>query len=345
MELTPDQLLKSLPSGLKPVYILHGEEALQITEISDAIRQSADAQGFNNRQLMMVSASFDWSNLAKASETLDLFSEKTLIDLRLPTGKPGIEGAKALTRFVEQQNSDRDLLMVTTGKLERDVFKARWYKTLAARAVVVNARPLTGTALSRWLTGRVHQQGLNISMEGIEWLAEVTEGNMLAARQEIEKLAMVHGSERIGLSELQQEVADNARYTIYQLADRALAGDRAGISRVVTVLRQEGVAEALVLWALTREVRWLNLYFAVGKTAGGVSQLMREQRISNAHFRLLENAASRLRPRQVEVMLRECARADRVLKGQERGDVWELLLTLAWRLAGLETLLTPSRPF
>ncbi|MDT8406396.1 MAG: DNA polymerase III subunit delta [Methylococcales bacterium] len=336
MELTPEQLPKALTKTLAAVYVLHGDEPLQQQEACDAIRVAAQAKGFSNRRLLVVDAQFDWSQLPMATETLDIFASQTLIDLRIPGGKPGVEGAKTLTAFLKQQDPVRELLLVTLGKLERDAFKSRWYKQLTERAVVVNAKTLTGKALREWLNERARRRGLMLSTEGVRWLAEVCEGNLLAAAQEIDTLHAVHGSGNMSLALLQQEVADHARYTIFQLTDQALAGNRAGVARILTVLRQEGVAEALVLWALTRELRWLNRYHAARQQGCGMQELARQERIPSIHARLLEQAIRRVPTRQAARMLADCAHADRVLKGLACGDIWETLRHIAERLAGLE---------
>ena len=257
MKLRFEQLSEHLQQGLRPIYLLSGDEPLQLGEAADAIRAQARAQGFAEREVMHVEAGFDWNALAAASDTLSLFAEQRLIDLRLPSGKPGKEGGAALAEYAANPPQDT-VLLITSGKLDKNAAKAKWYKALDSAGVTLQVWPVEANQLPRWVGQRMRARGLSASPEAAQLLAERVEGNLLAAAQEIEKLLLLYGESSVDAEMVEQGVADSARYDIFELVDTALLGDAPRVARIMEGLHGEGVEPILILWALVREIRALE---------------------------------------------------------------------------------------
>jgi len=333
MRLHPEQLDGHLRQRLSPVYLISGDEPLQIQEAADAVRAAARAQGFTERQVMHVESGFDWGALAAEADALSLFAERKIIDLRLPSAKPGDKGSKALTEYTARPPQD-NLLLITAGKLEREQTNSKWFKGIDGCGVVVQVWPLELKALPAWIQQRLASRGLSATPEAVTLLAERVEGNMLAAAQEVEKLAMLYGAGQLGVEEVRSAVADSSRFDIFELADAALSGDAARCARILEGLHGEGEEPVLILWALVREIRTLAL-IAVGQANGKpLDTLFGEQRIWDKRKPLFRAALGRHPARRWQQLLRRAARTDRVCKGVEQGSPWDELLQLSLLMAG-----------
>jgi len=342
LKLYPDKLAAHLAGGaLKPVYLLSGDEPLGLMECADAIRARAAELGHSEREVYEVDGDFDWSELAAASASLSLFADKRLIDLRLPSGKPGREGGEALRAYAERPADDA-LLLISAGKLDRRSTSSAWYKALDRIGATIAVWPVAPHELPGWVAQRMRQRGMRPSREAAELIAERVEGNLLAAAQEIDKLALLHagnsdggGEVQIDLPEALAAVADSARYTIYDIADAALAGDAVRAARALYGLRGEGGEPVLVLWALLREIR------AAAQIARAVARgqpqnvAMREAGVWQSRQRLLGAALRRLPDAAWPRLLARAARLELRVKGAVGGgDLWVELLDLALALAG-----------
>jgi DNA polymerase-3 subunit delta len=333
MRLRPEQLDGHLRQRLSPVYLISGDEPLQIQEAADAVRAAARAQGFTERQVMHVESGFDWGTLAAEADALSLFAERKIIDLRLPSAKPGDKGSKALSDYTANPPQDT-LLLVTAGKLEREQTNSKWFKGIDGCGVVVQVWPLEHNALQGWITQRLASRGLSATPEAVALLAERVEGNMLAAAQEVEKLAMLYGSGQLDVEEVRGAVADSSRFDVFELADAALSGDAARCTRILEGLKGEGEEPVLILWALVREIRTLAL-MAVGQADGKpLDTLFSEHRIWDKRKPLFRAALGRHPARRWQHLLRRAARADRVSKGMEQGNPWDELIQLSLLVAG-----------
>ncbi|KAF0811419.1 DNA polymerase III subunit delta [Andreprevotia sp. IGB-42] len=328
-----DQLGRHLSGQLAALYTLHGEEAFLTQEAAQALRDVARAQGFDEREVMTVEPGFQWSRLAMSGSSLSLFAEKKLLELRILTGKPGVEGAKAIEAFCANLPPDT-LTLVICPKLDRTVQNSKWFQALTAAGEMVEAKPLERYQLPDWMTGRLMAQGQRLGAEALEFLSDRVEGNLFAAHQEIQKLGLLYPQGEIGLDDVQSAVANVARFDVFQLGETLLAGDTARFVRVLDGLKAEGEAPHLVLWALTEETRALYR-IGQGRARGlQMAQLMKDNRIWGNKQRLIEGALSRVKASTLRTALVHAGEIDRLVKGIGTGDAWDELKQLGLALMG-----------
>lgn len=256
MRLNAEDLQGHLESGLAAVYVLSGDEPLLVQEAADAVRAAAREAGYAERTVLFAEPGFDWGELTEQTASLSLFADRRLVELRLPSGRPGDAGSRALSSYAADPAPDT-LLLVICGHLDRDARNSKWFRALEQAGASVQVRSVPASALPRWIGSRLRRRGLEASVEALELLAARTEGNLLAAAQEIDKLALLADGERVDVSLVAEVVGDNARFDVFGLSDAALAGEHARAQRTLEGLRGEGVDPVLVLWALTRDVRLL----------------------------------------------------------------------------------------
>jgi DNA polymerase III subunit delta len=336
MKLYYDKLDSHLQQGLQPVYLLSGDEPLQLMEAGDAIRRQAREQGFAERELMHVESGFDWGELLAASGAMSLFAEQRLIDLRLPSGKPGKEGSKALSDYAANPPQDT-VLLITCGKLDRSAQNSKWFKALDKAGATLSVWPIEPQALPGWVMNRMRSRGMQPSREAAQLLAERVEGNMLAAAQEVEKLLLLYGESPIDATQVEEGVADSARYDIFELVDTALLGDVPRTTRVMQGLRGEGVEPVLVLWALIREIRTLAQMAEALQQGGAVDGVLDQFRVWAKRKAPVRAGLQRHNLKRWELLLRRAGRIDRMIKGIEPGNPWDELLQLALLMAGVRT--------
>jgi len=329
-----EQLASHLQQGLQPLYLISGDEPLQLMEAADAIRQRAREQGFAEREVLHVEAGFDWNSLLAVSGSLSLFAEQRLIELRLPTGKPSKEGSKALSEYASNLPPDT-VLLITSGKLDRSAQNSKWYKALDGAGVTLQVWPVEPGALSGWVMQRMRSRGMQPSPEAAQLLAERVEGNLLAAAQEVEKLRLLYGDGPVSAEQVEEGVADSARYDIFELVDTALVGDAARTSRVIEGLRAEGVEPILVLWALLREVRAMAQMAEELSHGANVDAVMGQFRIWDKRKGPVRAGLKRHNLKRWLALLRRGGRIDRMIKGSESGNPWDELLQLALLMAGV----------
>ena len=343
MQLKPEQVDAHLRKSLAPVYFISGDEPLRVMEAADAIRAVARGQGYDERDVLTAQAGFDWDRLMSEAGNLSLFSQRRVLDLRLPTGKPGAEGSKALRAYAERPPDDT-LLLVTAGKLEPAARKSKWVQALDKAGVVVFVWPLKGQEFNVWVTQRMRQRGLKPTPDAVTLLSERVEGNLLACVQEIEKLYLLQGEGEVDAGAILALVADNARYDVFGLLDSALAGKAARCVRMLQGLQAEGLVPQIVIWALARELRQLTAM--AGSLASGqpVQAVLSQYRVWPAERKSLVAAAlRRLSVTQCNALLQHCARVDRISKGQGAGSAWDELLQLTLKLAGNQALPDTAR--
>ena len=332
-----DQLARQLAGGLSSVYFIYGDETLLVGECADAVRTTARQQGYSDRQVFSADSSFDWNNLTAASDSLSLFSERRILELRLPTGKPGREGARALCEYAARLPQDT-LLLVISAKLETAARKSKWVQALDRAGISVPVWPVETARLPAWIDQRMRARNMRPSRDALQLIADRVEGNLLAATQEIEKLYLLHGSGPLELETVAELVADSARFDIFVLVDAALAGDAVYAQRVLAGLRGEGVEPVLVLWALSREIRSLASMARAVKDGTPVGRVVTERRVWDKRKPLISGAIQRIHGRQWWGLLQRCAFIDRVIKGRAPGNAWDELLQLTLRLAGVSSL-------
>jgi DNA polymerase-3 subunit delta len=334
MRLKPEQLASHFGKGLAPVYVLTGEEPLQLLEAADAIRARARQDGYVDRQVMNVDKSFDWNTVTEASNSLSLFAERRLLDLRMP-GKPGDAGSKALLAYAERPPEDT-VLLLECGKLDKATTgKAKWFQALDKLGVVIQVWPVEAPALPDWIQNRMRTRGMQPSRDAVTMLAERIEGNLLAAAQEIEKLLLLHGPGRIDVDNVAASVADSARFNVFGLVDSALAGKTVRVARMLSGLRGEGVAPLLISWALSREIRSLAAMAGEVAQGVGIEAVLARHRVWERRKPLLRVALKRHSRERWYALVLGCGHLERVIKGAAAGNPWDELLQLGLMLSGV----------
>jgi DNA polymerase-3 subunit delta len=332
MRIDTEQIATHVGRALAPLYTIYGEETLLALEAADLIRAKAREAGYSERDVLTVESAFDWSQLAMSGNSLSLFATRRLIELRIPSGKPGTEGAEALRTYAGRLPPDT-VTLITLPKLDRTQQTSGWFEALDQAGVMVAANPVTAARLPRWLSARLGTQGQKADDAALQFLTTRTEGNLLAAHQEVQKLALLFPAGNLGLPEVEQAVLDVARYDAFKLGECILAGDAARLARMLESLQGEGAAPTLVLWALSEEARAL-LYVLNGQEARRpLPQLLREARVWGARAELLPKALRRFTRRQLEDALLYAGDVDRMVKGLVKGDLWDALLELGLRLS------------
>ena len=341
MRIKPEQLTGVLQKGLMPVYFITGDEPLQLGELADEIRKAARKNGYDNREIVSVETGFEWNQLAFMADSLSIFADKKIIDLRLPSGTPGVEGSKALIDYCNRISEDT-ILLITAGKIDSKSLKSRWVEALDKQGLVIQVWPLEGQDLIRWIQNRMQRRGLVVQLDGIQLLAARIEGNLLAAAQEIEKLYVLYGAGSLSVQQINDVVADSSRYDVFKLMDTVLSANVSRIIKVLSGLRSEGTAAPIVLWALTRDARLLiklKLAMAQGQNQ---DTLFKNNNIWDKRKLLISQALKRLSDRDLNHILVASAIADRQIKGQQAGDVWESLLEICLKFASSHSMVNIS---
>jgi DNA polymerase-3 subunit delta len=324
MKIRARQLDAHLKKGLAKLYAVHGAEALLALEAADRIRDAARRSGCTEREIFFAEPGADWNRLGAAAANLSLFASKRLLELRIPTGKPGVEGARAIEAWCANLGDDT-VALVMLPELDWQQQKSRWFEALDATGVLVEAQPVTRDELPEWLAERLGRQDQTASVETLEWLADRVEGNLLAAKQEVDKLALLLPRGEITLAAIREAVTDVSRFERDTLVDAIHGDDPARIARIVESLEAEGEPLPLLLWTLAEELRMM-MAVAAGQRPRRFLPPERMQALARAAKR--HDAASFGR----EVL--RAHRIDRMIKGVEAGDPWDGVLELALGLAG-----------
>jgi DNA polymerase-3 subunit delta len=333
MKLRPDQLKSHLQQNLRPIYFISGDESLQVMESTDAVRAAARAQGYTEREVLEVDAHFDWQQLLDAGNSMSLFADKRILDLRLPSAKPGKQGSDVLQSYATRPADDA-VLIISAGKLEGAAKNSKWFKSLDDAGVVIQCWPVNVAELPRWIEQRMRDRGMQPAAGAAALLAERVEGNLLAAAQEIDKLLLLYGAGQISVQQVIDAVADSARYSVYDLVDATLAADVPRAVRMVAGLQAEGEALTLVVWALSREVRALTEMSEsdLSPDAAVIKAGVWENRRQLVGKALRRHSAARWKQ-----FLKRCARLDKISKGMEPGFKsdrgWDELVILVTQIA------------
>ncbi len=332
MTVSSEDLPRHLASGLKPLYVVFGDAPLLAIEAADAIRAAARTAGYTERETFFADRHFKWSELHNSARSLSLFAERKVIDLRIPTGKPGVEGGQALQDYVANMNADV-LTLISLPKLDWAAQKSQWFCALQQHGMIVSADDIPLRALPRWIAGRLKRQGQSAEEATLEFLADRCEGNLLAAFQEIQKLALLFPTGQLSFEQVKDSVMDVARYDITKLSESMLMGDAVRFARILEGLRAEGTANVLVLWTITDEIRTLCKVLQEMQRGSSLANALRDKRVRRDKHALIENAAKRFSPAIAERALHQAAHIDKVIKGLSPGDAWDELLQVGVRCA------------
>ncbi len=332
MRLTTESLPQHLAKGLGSLYVIHGEALLLAIEAADAIRTAARSAGFGEREVLIAEQGFKWAELRNSAQSMSLFSSRKVVDLRIPSGKPGVEGAQALQDLCDNLHPDT-LTLISLPRLDGTATKSKWFTALEQHGILISADEVPLAALPAWIASRLKRQGQSADADTLAFLAQRVEGNLLAAFQEIQKLALLFPAGPLTFEQVKDSVMDVARYDVFKLSEAMLAGDAERYVRVLDGLRAEGTATVLILWSLAEDIRALAKVSRALQQNGNMAGALRDARVWGAKQKLLERAVRRFTPAFSERALRQAAQIDRLIKGLRQGDVWDELLQLGVRCA------------
>ena len=343
MQLALNQLPAQLSKGVRSLYTLHGDEPLLQQEAADAIRAAARAQGYTERSSYTVAgAHFDWSAVLAAGGSLSLFADKQIVEIRIPSGKPGKDGSVALQQIAESaQGNDSTLTLVMLPRLDKATRTGAWFSALDGHGVSVQIDPVERGALPQWIAQRLGAQGQRVAPgeEGqrtLQFFADRVEGNLLAAHQEIQKLALLHPPGELSWKQVESAVLNVARYDVFKLSEAVLSGQVLRVQRMLDGLQAEGEAEVLVHWALAEDIRALKRVKDAMNAGRPLPMALRENRIWGPKERLFERVLPRLNDATAARLLQSAHTVDGIVKGLKvpdwPADGWQALQRLALQL-------------
>lgn len=328
MQLRFDALQGHLSSTLAPLYIISSNEPLLALEAADSIRHAARQQGFTERDVLTVERTFKWDALTQATQTQSLFGDKKLIELRIPTGKPGKDGGKVLQEYVKQLSSD-NLTLISLPKLDFATQKTAWFTALKEAGVWIDIPVVERNQLPQWIHQRLARQKQSADSHAVQFITDRVEGNLLAAHQEIQKLGLLYPAGTLSFEQVQDAVLNVARYDVFKLNEAMLSGDTARFVRMMRGLEGEGEALPLVLWAVSEEIRTMIKLKAGLEQGRPLPALLKEYRIWGPRERLMGQALQRNSLTKLTKALQDTAQIDRMIKGlksqQFAGDTWDAL--------------------
>lgn len=329
MRLSAEQLADQLGKKIAPLYVVFGAEPLFILEAADRVRAAARNAGHSEREVLTVEPGFKWNELSMSAASLSLFGERRILEIRIPNGKPGTEGGKALEAFAGALPADT-VSMVLLPEVDRTGQSSKWFQALEANSVMVEAQPVSRNRLPDWIGQRLAMQKQRASREALDFIADRVEGNLLAAFQEVQKLALLFPEGELSLEQVCDAVVDVSRYDVFQLSDAILEGNVPRIARMLEGLQAEGEAPPLVLWTISSEIRGLLAVAMALKARKPITpQMQREYRLWGGRQGKVERLARKHNIDLLEAALMQCQEADRIAKGLGRGDIWNILLQLA----------------
>ena len=340
MQLALNQLSSHLAKGLRSLYVLHGDEPLQQQEAADAIRAAARAQGYTERSSYTVmGAHFDWSGVLAAGGSLSLFADKQILEIRIPSGKPGKDGSTALQQLAQSaQGNDSTLMLISLPRLDKATKTGAWFSALEAQGISIQIDPIERGALPHWIAQRLALQNQRVAAgeEGqrtLQFFADRVEGNLLAAHQEIQKLGLLQPEGELSFEVVEQAVLNVARYDVFKLSEAILSGNLTRAMRMLDGLQAEGTAEVLVHWTLAEDIR--NLQRVKNAQASGqpLPMVLRSLRIWGTKEKLFERVVPRLTPNAAVRLLHSAHVVDGIVKGLPADgwprDSWQALRKLA----------------
>lgn len=332
MRLYPEKLASHLQQQLLRVYLVSGDEPLLVQECCDQIRLKAREQGCSEREVIDGGVSgFNWQDILHSASSMSLFADRKLIELRLPSGKPGAEGSRALCEYLDI-NSGEDVLLIVSGKIDKQSTNSKWYKALDKAGVTIQVWPVDAKSLPRWLQQKVRNAGMSIDNDALQLLCDRVEGNLLAAVQELEKLKLLVVDSRITTKTVTDAVSNNARYNVFDLTDNALKGDASTSLRMLHGLRGEGSEPPVVLWALAREIRTLYEAQLDCDKGQNAQQALSARRVWQNRMPFMQAALVRHDTNSLSLLLEQAALVDGSIKGFADGKPWDNLERLVTRL-------------
>jgi DNA polymerase-3 subunit delta len=332
MQVKPEQLISSLRKQLPPMVWISGDEVLLMQEACDAVRRFAKEQGFSERQVLEAGPGFDWNQLLASNQELSLFSERKLIDLRLGNHKVDEAARAALGEYLEQPNPD-NLLLLTSGRIDKQSQGTKWFKQLENASAFCQLWPVSEQQLPAWIGQRLGAQGIRAEPEALQLLADRVEGNLLAAAQEADKLRLLVDGEKLTAAQVQELVADNARYSVFTLIDSCLAGNGERALRILSHLRGEGEELLYILTMVVREIRSLAAMQADVAQGQPISAVLQAHRVWGNKQSQVSRALQAHRQGTLLALLERARRIDQSVKGLLKLNEWDELGALVLRFS------------
>ena len=320
-------------ASLKPLYVFSGDEPLLMMEAMDQLRSLAKAAGFTEREVLLQERGFDWSQLLSAGQTMSLFGDKRWLELRIPTGKPGRDGAEALKQFsvgLQEQSSSPEgpdtIVCIILPRLDAKTKSSAWFSALDAAGMAIQIDSLDRAQLPQWIAARLKKQGQSVEsgnngQRALSFIADQVEGNLIAAHQEIQKLGLLHPQGELTEEQIRTAILKVARYNVFELTEALLAGDLLRLNRMLDGLKGEGEPLVLILWTVTEELRILSKLKAASDAGESVQQLMRANRIWGNKERLYPAALKRVQPLKLRKAIQVAAGLDRQSKGLHAAEL------------------------
>ena len=337
MKLNSDQLAAQLKRELPGICLVAGDEPLLVGEACDQLRAAARGKGFTERQVFFVERGFDWNELRAATQAMSLFAEQRILEVRLDGASPGNEGSQVLCDIAAQAAQDI-LLMIVSNKLDARSLTTKWVSAIDKHGLLVQVWPVELAQLPAWIERRMQSAGLKSESGVAALIAERVEGNLLAAQQEIDKLALLYPDEQVTTETVTSDVADSARYDVLQLGIAAMLGQSSRALRIIDGLREEGVDATLVLWGVNKDLQWLARVAASTAKGQSVDSAMQSAGVWRPRQTAMKQALQRLKLTPLRALLFDAAQVDAAIKGVNRRDPWVELRGLVARMAGVKLL-------
>ena len=332
MRINSEQLSRHLQKQLAPLYTVFGDELLLSIEAADLIRTRARQAAYSEREVFTVDHHFNWADLRQSSSSLSLFGERRIIEMRIPSGKPGIPGSAAIEAYCHSLPPDT-VTLVTLPKIDKQGAAAKWFQALEKAGVMIPVLPVERNRLPAWIGQRLEMQEQSAEPETLQFLAGKVEGNLLAAHQELKKLALLYPAGMLSFNQVKDAVLDVARYDVFKLSNAMMAADTVRYTRILEGLQGEGTALPFIVATLAGQIRSLIVILKGRDSGRPLMQLMNQARVWGDQQRIVESAVSRLSTKQLVQALLHTAKIDRISKGVAQGDAWDELLQLGLHLA------------
>ncbi len=330
MNARPDQLKSMLAKTTYPVYMVSGDEPLQQMEALDLIRSFLRENDYTEREVLDVDAQFDWQRLLDEAATMSLFASRRIVELRLPTAKPGKQGSQVIKDYLSRPPEDT-VLIINAGKVDGNAKKSAWYKAVDQNGLLVQCWPVPADKLPHWLRQRFNARDMQADNDVLAYVAQHVEGNLLAANQEIEKLYLLLGPGKVSYADVAEAVTSQSRYNVFELMDMLLTGNSKRVLKIVAGLNAEGVVPVIVNWALAKDIRLLA---QVAQDPSSVDIILRRSGVWQSRVTLFKSCLSRHHARSFQLMLKRCAYIDAASKGMIDANVWDEISTLCIKLVG-----------
>ncbi|MGB3622293.1 DNA polymerase III subunit delta [Ketobacter sp. MCCC 1A13808] len=334
MKLRSNQIKEHFSKGnALPLYILSGDEALLLQECADQLRSEFRKQGFSERERFNVDAGFDWNALLQAGNSMSLFGDRKILEVRHDKPKFDDKAKKALVEYAENPNPDNVLLLIIP-KMDKKSQNTKWFQKLETAGAMIQVWPIELNQFPQWVHQRMRGANLEPSRDAVQLLAQRVEGNLLAAAQEVDKLVLLMGEGPVEVSDIENAVADHARYSLYELVDEALKGNCSQATKMLNHLRAGGSEPSVILWAFSNEIRKLAGMSQLINNGMAPARVMQEYRIWDTKKSIIQSALQRIPANGFKHCLLEAARIDRTIKGIGHGNPWDGFNNLILWLSG-----------